>query len=156
MRVAVSLLLFTVGCSYDWTVGDGPAPDAGIVTPPPVDAGKPDAAVPKDAGVTPRTGECGERCECKNGDTCRFTCPKGKCELGCSNRSNCALDCAPGASCNIACTDESTCAMDCAPASTCGFTCREKATCSGDCTGAVCTRNCPTKCDVKCAGALCL
>ena len=156
--LAVGFVAAVVGCSYDWTVGDGL--DAGTAAPV-VDAGTivVDAGLPKDAGgdaATRTSGECGTACACKNGDKCSFTCTKSPCTLTCANTSNCALACAPGVSCNIACSDTSKCDMTCKLGSNCGFTCEDNASCTGSCTAAICTKNCKQKCDVTCNGGICL
>ena len=157
--LSVVFVAAVVGCSYDWTVGDGLASDAGPV--PVVDAGTiVDAGKPKDAGVdaatTPTSGECGTACACKSGQRCAFTCTKSPCTLTCADTSNCTMDCAAGVSCNIACSDKSTCDMACKLGANCGFKCEDQATCTGTCTAAICTKDCKQKCDVTCNGGICL
>jgi|GEM_PF-1392177 len=167
-RVAsVAFVALVVGCSYDWNIGTGSADTSsgapsGTSTPsrPTTDGGGARDTGARDTGTPPAVvRECGATCECKDGDTCLFTCTTGACNARCTDESKCTLTCVPGAECSIACEDDAECDLDCskAQAARCLLTCEDRADCRGTCGPATfCTRNCPRDCDLACLpGAIC-
>jgi hypothetical protein len=170
-RVAsVAFVALVVGCSYDWNIGTGSAETppsssgapSGSATPtnPTTDGGGARDTGTRDTGTLPNgTRECGATCECRNNETCLFTCTKGSCDARCTDQSTCTLTCAPNTDCAIACEESSRCNLDCSMAqgSTCNMTCEDRADCKGTCgLGTFCTRDCPRDCALTCVpGAIC-
>ncbi len=80
------------------------------------------------SGSTP-DGDCGEICNCIEGDTCEFTCATPPCDANCDQGSTCTAECAD-ATCN--CNGGSTCAFTCV-APSCRALCISGSACTLDC-----------------------